>query len=618
MTEQKFLADYQSEDETLNEYYLPNQLDEFDSTAYHIKWFMDRPDNALDSNLGNTPTTRIIAETAVTEGLSIDSLTIKNVRGFNAMVRSGTSTEFTMKITQSLGASLLDKLYRMSHEIGIENYIKVSYYLELSFKGRDRVTGDGIGNVLNKRWMWNIILTKFEVNVSKDGSTYHITGVALNDLGYTNETDLPGATSVKADTIGRYFSKLKNALNNYEIKDKPKSFQSVPDEYDFIIDPTIVNFKTASSNVRSSTTRNSDFNHTDENVKQLSYAEGSSISDIIVNVVGSAYEMHVLAKNQYSPEQTNLEEAREKSKIYKNLIKVHTNVELLKYDPIRKEYAKKITYIVTLYRISRLILQPGETEQTSGSLLTRYHALLKDKVLSKAYNYIYTGLNDQVLEVDINFNTAWYVPLPRQGGRANMANSDVGSKNPSGSREAQNQNRVNNSLSGQYRAQVESIDNNTKPNPLIVSSRDSNLGNGTIFGGDGNYGDGNSMFSVLYAQATSGADMVEMDLKIKGDPDWLPKEFVGDNFKTLKSVSELEPYEQSENLILFRYRSPLEADEDTGIMNLTDSSPVFSGIYGVIEVTHTFERGVFTQNLRCLRDKIINLEEIKFGEVQQD
>jgi hypothetical protein len=60
--------------------------------------------------------------------------------------------------------------------------------------------------------------------------------------------------------------------------------------------------------------------------------------------------------------------------------------------------------------------QTGQTPETIPAAKKRMIEYVKKKILQKKYNYIFTGLNDQILSLDLNLNYAFAAAMARFGG----------------------------------------------------------------------------------------------------------------------------------------------------------------------------------------------------------
>ena len=140
-----------------------------------------------------------------------------------------------------------------------------------------------------------------------------------------------------------------------------------------------------------------------------------------------------------------------------------------------------------------------------------------------------------------------------------------------------------------------------------------------------------SILSQIYDRG--GQHLLELDLEIRGDPYWLGLTDTERNQELLAWMQTLQPggvepvatptitnreafvnrYDQDAN-ILVKFRAGSPPDVNTGFQNLTDGSTFFYGVYTVIECTHEFKQGKFTQRLKAIRDMLINVSQLRAAE----
>jgi hypothetical protein len=110
----------------------------------------------------------------------------------------------------------------------------------------------------------------------------------------------------------------------------------------------------------------------------------------------------------------------------------------------------------------------------------------------------------------------------------------------------------------------------------------------------------------------SAADMLNVQLKILGDPQFLKQDdcFYSPAALTagVSSDPRLTPNgslrtDYSEIYVLLTFRTPIDLDENTGLMNFGPNykTSVFSGLYRVLTVTSELSKGQFTQTLNLIR-----------------
>jgi len=114
--------------------------------------------------------------------------------------------------------------------------------------------------------------------------------------------------------------------------------------------------------------------------------------------------------------------------------------------------------------------------------------------------------------------------------------------------------------------------------------------------------------SILYeATQTSYANI---DLSIRGDPFWLGLGNIDEDFKcgdgnspTPNTTDALWPW-NGDTGFLFTLRTGTAYNEQTGFMDLNDTTLVWNAFYTVIKVESLFKDGQFTQTLHGIRDNL--------------
>jgi len=140
----------------------------------------------------------------------------------------------------------------------------------------------------------------------------------------------------------------------------------------------------------------------------------------------------------------------------------------------------------------------------------------------------------------------------------------------------------------------------------------------------GTQDDGRLWFNVVMDQFIQGSnEMMTIELKIKGDPYWLgipntAPDYLNHYFTDpLQAGDTIIPgsgsntvnangqpsFFSGEQYLLFRYSIPRGWDAGTPTPNIgPGASSVFNGIYFVTTIEHSWENGIFTSTLHCIRD----------------
>ena len=105
--------------------------------------------------------------------------------------------------------------------------------------------------------------------------------------------------------------------------------------------------------------------------------------------------------------------------------------------------------------------------------------------------------------------------------------------------------------------------------------------------------------------------MIKVQLKISGDPEFIKQDDLffnpgntlyseGDNVIVDKNLSLVT--DTGEVYVWLSFRTPTDYDQSTGLMDFTTyKSSVFSGLYSIVVINNSFERGQFTQTLELAR-----------------
>lgn len=216
---------------------------------------------------------------------------------------------------------------------------------------------------------------------------------------------------------------------------------------------------------------------------------------------------------------------------------------------------------------------------------------------AKEYNYIYTGENKDILEFDIKFDAAFFTAVRSdsgqlssdsvRGGQAGVNDSDVDTPT------VRNQGNAE-TLSSTGTSRVRETNRNTT---------------GNRGGGGRQHTTTNIARDVNDALINSPADLVQVELKIMGDPYYLSDSGIGNyiasptNFINILTNGAVDAL-NSEVDVRLNFRSPLDIGTD-GWMDFPGLGifPVrsFSGLYQVVQVRSSLSDGQFTQDLTMIR-----------------
>lgn len=609
-----------SKSSDLFEGYAPNILDNYDQVAYNLTFFLV-PENNIFNNDTSEKSRIIIAESGKDSNFYIEDLEIQQVVSPTAGTRLSYATRFTFNIIEPAGVSLLDRIYTAATNAGITNYLKAPYFIEIKFKGRTKDSSLPVGsndsNIGQLSWIFPITVTQVETVVTSAGSEYSFVAAPSAELALTTQFGSNTSNiSLYGRTVKDVFDNLSKILNDRE-SNKLLAEHTQLDEYKFEIDPYFANMKIGDeTNINKQSQKNTKFDGViDPSLKEISFSANTPIPQMIDNILASCREYQESAKNSITPENI-------KVKNYTNTKIIHrvlTENNFISVDKNRGAYTNRYTYKIIPYELGTVILDPKEMEADGKKLVSEYKNKL---ILSKRYDYIFTGLNTQVINFDSKFTFSWHIPIPAIGGEQKTMDQMNGVK--AATVKTQSADTV------QYKI-IESKQKSFKPSAIryisefsadvVSNSANKNIPLSWIQANptqqdnfiESNNDTGKNYQNILFDQALvslNNPNLVKIDLEIKGDPYWLgnPKGQATD-FQSVGFVN----FDRSQIFFTLRMGVPREPDENTGLIKNIKKS-IYSGVYQAVTVTHKFNSGQFTQILVAIKHPIIQSDDLENDE----
>lgn len=401
--------------------FLPNILDNFDVSTYHFKLFMVSTENAAAGAVLDSANQVIIAESGISD-LTIDKIELQGIAGPSVESGTGTQTLLKFEIIEPSGAGLLDKMFYQATALGIGNWLVMPCYLQLEFKGRDPKTSESSstgapGALGGLKWIWPIKLTNAKANVTQVGTKYEFDAIMYDELAQSNSyfaiqhnIVLSGLTN-----FGDAMRDLEDKLNADQYAKLIDNY-SIPDTFQIIVDPDLKKLSIVDPSDTKSTSFGADFSKFKD--KTASFNPGTGIDKIIDAILGNTKEFQKAmqasdtAAGQPKPIQAQKDQM-------KKLWRIVTETRPIKFDMLRQDNAVAVIIYIVKYDLGMVDVNPSQTGQTPETIAADRRRMLeyvKKKILNKKYNYIFTGLNDQIINFDLNMNFSFAASLARFGG----------------------------------------------------------------------------------------------------------------------------------------------------------------------------------------------------------
>lgn len=233
----------------------------------------------------------------------------------------------------------------------------------------------------------------------------------------------------------------------------------------------------------------------------------------------------------------------------------------------------------------------------------------------KAYNYIYTGQNNEIIDFELHFNQAFYTGAQSMRAQRQIAQVLGGSMSIT---EPETQPTTTTNTDG---ASASSAGAEGASRTMDVPGVDS--GTNAVSGGGGSNDTAASLARAWTDTLIhSNNDLLKVDLTINGDPYFISDAGLGNWLGIDNPIHSAITIEGSMNPIkgqvpiILNFRTPIDYNEDDGFVKypLGGFLPIamFSGVYRVLMVNNHFKQGRFTQTLELarMRNQDLSLEKI--------
>lgn len=556
---------------------------------------------------------------------NIQDVTFDTVVGLNSSSRSSNMVSGEATIIEPYGVTFLNTLIDMSFNPTTnkrENYLQQPYMLQLDFVGYNE---DGIplpkGTTSVYRKRFPISLIKMNMKVTKAGAEYHLGYVPVSQLTQQNKhhSKTPANFSVTAGTVSEFFDKFSAEMNRYfqeqKVNGKIEYADTMKFEFDdkikdsIIVYKNLVSLKQADPNTKTITL--------DKN--QFSIPAGTAIIDVIEKVVmQSEYIIEQLGLSRSTDSKIVLTAAQtNKLNWFKTTCRttyqgadgagaLHDNV----FDNFRNVRPLRSTYIITQFPVYE-----GRHPTTPAFLDCT-------KNIVKTYNYIYTGRNTDIINLNIDFNTTFYIAM---AGYTNQVAADETTASTALYDKADGPRAITINPTPQYLASTIVPQLGSVPNAsplvlqMIANDRTATMGYNILSNPGAQYAV--NVAQSLYSKFPSG-DMINIDLQIVGDPTLIKQDdvlytpspnsakygnwnvqsqssFCSENGHVRMDAGELVCY--------VNISTPVDIDTDFGDRGLMwpqqqgQIPSLFSGYYRILQIKNVFRNGQFTQNLNLVR-----------------
>lgn len=261
-------------------------------------------------------------------------------------------------------------------------------------------------------------------------------------------------------------------------------------------------------------------------------------------------------------------------------------------DKINNKRFQTYRYVLEPYQIHYTRI-PGQ-EQGTVDLKS-----VKGKI-KRAYNYIYSGKNVDVLKFALKFDNLYFSAIPAMMGNRLATNPTAAAAGPNQIVETKNQ--------ASQAVPADQQGDSVNTNPTASRRPDPSLNTLTPQGNKAGQPQGDPyalLAQNLHETILNSVDLIGGTLEILGDPYFLVTGGMGNTDLVLKEPMLTKdgqaPITQGDVFINVNFRNPIDINLQTGLAEFGTYPISFSGVYRVLTLKNSFKDGIFTQALDIIR-----------------
>jgi len=553
------------------------------------------------------------------ENVYIESLMVANEEGGNL----SKPTKITFDVVEPYSINgFLEALHVTAIATGYTSYLSTPFVLKLEFVGYpDDQDLPESETVPESTRYYPIIITKCTIEITEKGTRYKVSAMPVNDraAGESNVIKKPikmAGSTVKEilkdfmDNLTKQASSVNPgadpaglATHNFETtdiydikfpsKDLEKGWIDTPENE---IAGSILTDIAKNNNLfkmvapEESTKRNAykgqkPKNEGDSRVPYtpgktvIQFNEGATVDNVITAIIRDSNYVKDILKGL---------KAGKKIDDYGMVEYFAVNIEvenLEKISEVSKEPFKKYTYVVTPYKVHISRIPPFGSEP--------YEEKKLKKLVRREYNYLYTGLNTEILNFKLDFNYLFFEAVPpAMGNKESPSNKGTASKNGE------------NTIQAKGTTPDQQKEHQVPLPPTRATNIDTQATGGNAL--QPTHDPYSNMARAMHdAVINSKSALLKGEIEILGDPFYLVTGGMGNYNPKLKNAVETKDgeaaYQYMEVLIGITFRNPVDINPETGMMEFDPNRIPFSGIYRVLKAKSTFKDGLFKQVLEIMR-----------------
>ena len=494
----------------------------------------------------------------------IERLTVRSTVAPSKKSFATNAYQIIFDVTEPLGVDLIPALIEASQRQGYRDHLSAVYLLTIDFVGND---DNGIPKKIGGTTRYiPIRLFKVDIDVSESGAKYSINAAPYNYIEQLESHDtLQEAIPHTGSDVKSLVQDFFDALNETRTELKNEAGVIVkPHLYEFDISSSsadIIGSSLGFDAVGASANQAINVspkvpggNPNLRDSRKVIAQKGTSIVE---------YLTHVVQNSKFMLEQFG--DTNESNSDIVSTIKIMPSTEIVDLDNGSGEPQYKFVYALRTQQIA--------VESTNVGPV-------------RTYNYIYTGQNTDVLNLDLKYQFAYFQPGRYYDAFQNKLKNDddkLDKESQAGT--------VSQGMNIHGPSSTATVA--TAPKAADTVNPDAPAKNREMA----------DVFRKILEDPA--ADLIVVDLEILGDPYWIEQKSIRPGNKQMTSNGQTEPdgsvSPDANNIVVqINAKYPSDLDDETGLMRLNQSA-FFQGKFRVFMCESNFEGGIFQQTLSMTR-----------------
>lgn len=441
-----------------------NILDHYENTSYNLKLYMIGEEEWLRGQYAAEPgRTVVLAQTGVT-GVQIDNLNIEIVGSPKTGNALAVNTSF--QLFQPGAADLLDQIQAAKLALGHKYmWADVPLFLAIEFKGYEASVEadiddqgkpvqsfDDVLSPIGGPFIYKLVLAKVGISIDSTGSTYDFECPVGSQVAYSDEYfKLPKDLKVQGNDIEELTIDLQDQLKNFreenlkaegihdeivfdlsQVKEQLDSLTvtragaNAAEEVNRLINSqekgvkTLDDYKKALEDDPESFDGGVEAGTTIFGNQNINMKEGTDLNQFFTTlfVMCDSFLDKSSRKKVFNDPVVN-EDGFDLAQTFTKWYKIEASISheldatgAAVFDTKRNKYPKKIIFKPIIYDKADMPEAAAQENLNKDQTTKR----VREMNIKKAYNYLYTGLNDQVLSADISYDAGQLLLAVPNGG----------------------------------------------------------------------------------------------------------------------------------------------------------------------------------------------------------